>query len=106
MQDLSIPGDLVPIPEAAAIARLTTSTIRRRIRDGRLSCYGTPGNYRVSISELLPCRSATKPLYTPNRRSGQHLRKYWFSKGAQPKNRERKKKSQPVVPNTDSAGVQ
>jgi hypothetical protein len=93
---LSIPSDLAPIPEAAALARLTVATVRRRIRDGRLSCYGTPGNYRISLSELIPCRPATKPLYTPSRRTGQHLRTFWFSKGAQPKNREGKKKSQPV----------
>ena len=58
---LSIPGDLVPIPRAAAIAGLSPITLRTYIRQGRLSRYGRAPNYRVSLSELLPANQQFAP---------------------------------------------
>jgi hypothetical protein len=56
----TIPSDLVTIPEAAAVARLKTRTIWRRIRTGKLNAWGSRRCYLVSLSEVLrPVRRST-----------------------------------------------
>ena len=49
----TIPSDLVTVAEAAAIARLKTRTIWRRIRAGELNAWGSRRCYLVSLSEVL-----------------------------------------------------
>lgn len=55
VRDLSrVPSDLVSVPQAALMARVSPRTIWKLIRTGRIPAWGPPKCYRVSISQLLP----------------------------------------------------
>lgn len=62
------PSDLVTVPDAARIARLSVHTIRRWIHTGRVRLYGHPGSYRVPLSDVLPPATSkrAKLYYTPD----------------------------------------
>lgn len=65
---MDIPRDLVPIGDAARIARIHHNTIRRWIRRGLVQLYGHRGCERVSLSQVVPPVTSrrSKVYYTPD----------------------------------------
>ncbi|MEK7752319.1 MAG: helix-turn-helix domain-containing protein [Acidobacteriota bacterium] len=63
----NLPTDLYRVPEAARLTGISESTIRRLFRAGRLTLYGRPGYYHVSLRDLLPAnrREAARLAESP-----------------------------------------
>lgn len=60
--------DLLTTAEAAQLVRSTQGTIRRWIRENRLSASGSPGKHLVSRAELEQMTRAGKRARAPYRR--------------------------------------
>lgn len=45
---------LVSVSDASMLTGINVETIRRWLRQGRITCYGTRRCYRVHLAELLP----------------------------------------------------
>jgi hypothetical protein len=77
---------LVSLGEAAVIARVSPSTIKRRLREGRLHRYGTARRALVSRAELLALLAGSDTNGDPPRPAGDVIALQDRDRG-RPKNR-------------------